>query len=100
MWWRGRLGFWKWGMKGWLRILIRGEIMRERHEGTEGRRHGGGEEEVRMKKSEKNGGVSRRGFLRGTGMTAVGAAIMEGGLAEMAQARAEEARVVGPGAVG
>ena len=44
-------------------------------------------------------GVSRRGFLRGAGVSAAGAALLEGGVAGVAeaQARAAEAKVVGPG---
>src|SRR5438067_3112308 len=44
--------------------------------------------------------VTRRGFLKGTGMSAVGAALLDGGLSEMARGAEEsEAKVVGPGAV-
>ncbi|WP_428939899.1 (2Fe-2S)-binding protein [Fontivita pretiosa] len=44
-------------------------------------------------------GLTRRGFLKGAGVTAAGAAIAESGLAELARAQAEQAAaaVVGPG---
>src|SRR5690348_1367334 len=43
--------------------------------------------------------LSRRGFLKGTGMTAVGAALLDNGLAELAHAREEESKVLGPGSL-
>jgi len=44
-------------------------------------------------------GLTRRGFLKGAGVTAAGAAIAESGLAELARAQAEQAvaAVLGPG---
>jgi xanthine dehydrogenase YagT iron-sulfur-binding subunit len=43
-------------------------------------------------------GMSRRGFLKGAGISAAGAAIVETGLAEFAEAQAQQApRVLGPG---
>lgn len=46
-------------------------------------------------------GLTRRAFLRGAGVSAAGAALLDGGLASVAeaQAKAAEAKVVGPGAV-
>ncbi len=44
-------------------------------------------------------GVSRRGFLKGAGVTAAGAAIAESGLAAMAEAQPQAAPILGPGAV-
>jgi aerobic-type carbon monoxide dehydrogenase small subunit (CoxS/CutS family) len=45
-------------------------------------------------------GVSRRGFLKGAGVTAAGAALLEGGLAAVAEAQASaEPPVLGPGPV-
>ena len=52
-----------------------------------------------MKRNHGGSHLSRRGFLKGTGMTAVGAALLDGGLAEIAQARAEESKVLGPGSL-
>ena len=45
-------------------------------------------------------GMSRRGFLKGAGVSAAGAALLEGGVvgAAEAAARANEPKVVGPGA--
>ena len=47
------------------------------------------------------GALSRRGFLKGAGVTAIGTAIAETGLAEIAEAQEREARraVIGPDAV-
>ena len=47
-------------------------------------------------------GLSRRGFLKGAGVSAATTVVLNGGLAGMAeaQARAGEPKVVGPGAVG
>ncbi len=46
------------------------------------------------------GGMSRRGFLKGASVTAVTTALMDTGLAHLAeaQAKADEAQVLGPGA--
>jgi xanthine dehydrogenase YagT iron-sulfur-binding subunit len=46
-------------------------------------------------------GMSRRGFLKGAGVTAVSTALLDTGLAHVAeaQARAAEPKVLGPGAV-
>jgi aerobic-type carbon monoxide dehydrogenase small subunit (CoxS/CutS family) len=47
----------------------------------------------------KRTGLSRRGFLKGAGITAAGAAIIETGLAEFADAQAERGpKILGPGA--
>src|ERR1051325_5944752 len=45
--------------------------------------------------------LTRRGFLKGAGVTAIGTAIAETGLAELAEARQHESSrpVLGPGAV-
>jgi aerobic-type carbon monoxide dehydrogenase small subunit (CoxS/CutS family) len=50
---------------------------------------------------ERPAGVTRRGFLKGAGVTAAGAALLEGGLAGVAEAQAvaAEPAVLGPGAV-
>ncbi|MCA1593907.1 MAG: (2Fe-2S)-binding protein [Acidobacteria bacterium] len=59
-------------------------------------------EDERMSVEESpKGGVSRRGFLKGAGLTAAGAAIMEGGLLGVREATAalREPPVVGPGSV-
>src|SRR5215213_9690352 len=45
------------------------------------------------------GSMTRRGFLKGAGLTAAGAAIVEGGLLGVKEAAAAEPRVVGPGLV-
>jgi aerobic-type carbon monoxide dehydrogenase small subunit (CoxS/CutS family) len=48
----------------------------------------------------QRGGLSRRGFLKGAGITAAGAAIVETGLAELAEAQAQQPMnrpVLGPG---
>jgi aerobic-type carbon monoxide dehydrogenase small subunit (CoxS/CutS family) len=47
------------------------------------------------------GGLSRRGFLKGAGVTAVSTALLDGGLAKVAeaQAKAAEPKVLGPGPV-
>jgi xanthine dehydrogenase YagT iron-sulfur-binding subunit len=44
-------------------------------------------------------GVSRRGFLKGAGLTAAGAAIIETGLAGVGEANAAAPVIIGPGAV-
>lgn len=46
------------------------------------------------------GRVSRRGFLKGAGLSAAGAALVDGGLAALgeAEAAAKDARVIGPAA--
>src|ERR1700749_1669793 len=51
---------------------------------------------------DEKGSMTRRGFLKGAGLTAAGAAIVEGGLLgvkEAAAAAAAEPRVAGPGRV-
>lgn len=45
------------------------------------------------------GAMTRRGFLKGAGLTAAGAAIVEGGLLGLKEANAAEPCVVGPGRV-
>lgn len=58
-------------------------------------------EALRQKKlQEKQGGVSRRGFLKGAGLTAAGVAIVEGGLRGSGEVAAQSAtQIVGPGEV-
>jgi xanthine dehydrogenase YagT iron-sulfur-binding subunit len=61
-----------------------------------------GSESKEEKGDEQKGSMTRRGFLKGAGLTAAGAAIVEGGLLgvqEAAAAAAAEPRVVGPGRV-
>jgi aerobic-type carbon monoxide dehydrogenase small subunit (CoxS/CutS family) len=53
-------------------------------------------------KRDEKGGVTRRGFLKGAGLTAAGAAILDAGLLGASEAAAEaasEAKVVGPGRI-
>ena len=52
-------------------------------------------------KSDPKAGLSRRGFLKGAGVSAASAALLEDGVAGLAeaQARAQGPKVVGPGAV-
>ncbi len=47
----------------------------------------------------QKGAMTRRGFLKGAGLTAAGAAIAEGGLIGLREANAAEPSVVGPGRV-
>jgi aerobic-type carbon monoxide dehydrogenase small subunit (CoxS/CutS family) len=49
--------------------------------------------------SEDQTRVSRRGFLKGAGLTAAGAAVIEGGLAAASEAAAAGPKAVGPGRV-
>jgi aerobic-type carbon monoxide dehydrogenase small subunit (CoxS/CutS family) len=53
---------------------------------------------------EQQGGVTRRGFLKGAGLTAAGAAILDGGLLGASEAAASSAapepKALGPGRVG
>src|SRR4051794_27685227 len=61
-----------------------------------------GSESKEEKGDGLKGSMTRRGFLKGAGLTAAGAAIVEGGLLgvkEAAAAVAAEPRVVGPGLV-
>ena len=61
-----------------------------------------GSESKDEKGDGQKGSMTRRGFLKGAGLTAAGAAIVEGGLLgvkEAAAAAAAEPRVVGPGRV-
>jgi aerobic-type carbon monoxide dehydrogenase small subunit (CoxS/CutS family) len=57
--------------------------------------------ETKSQQEEKQQGVSRRGFLKGAGLTAAGAAILDAGLlgAKEAAAAAAEPKVIGPGRV-
>jgi aerobic-type carbon monoxide dehydrogenase small subunit (CoxS/CutS family) len=60
------------------------------------------QEEVEEGAATPEGRMTRRGFLKGAGLTAAGAAIVEGGLLgvkEAAAAAAAEPRVLGPGFV-
>ena len=52
-------------------------------------------------KNDKPGAMSRRGFLKGAGVTAAGAALAESGLTALAeeQAQRDAAKIVGPGPV-
>lgn len=54
-----------------------------------------------MAESKKNGGVTRRGFLKGAGLAAAGTAILDGAsaLARDAATAMQAERVAGPGAV-
>ena len=61
-----------------------------------------GSESKEEKGDGQKGSMTRRGFLKGAGLTAAGAAIVEGGLLgvkEAAAAAAAEPRVLGPGLV-
>jgi xanthine dehydrogenase YagT iron-sulfur-binding subunit len=61
-----------------------------------------GSESKEEKSEGQKGSMTRRGFLKGAGLTAAGAAIVEGGLLgvkEAAAAASAEPRVVGPGCV-
>jgi len=51
--------------------------------------------------SKKPDALSRRGFLRGAGISAAGAALLDGGVSALAeeQARADQRKVLGPGPV-
>jgi aerobic-type carbon monoxide dehydrogenase small subunit (CoxS/CutS family) len=56
-------------------------------------------DEVEESDESAKGRMTRRGFLRGAGLTAAGAAIAEGGLLGIKEANAAEPLVVGPGSV-
>lgn len=56
-------------------------------------------DEVEENGESEKGRMTRRGFLKGAGLTAAGAAIAEGGLLGLKEANAAEPRVVGPGLV-
>src|SRR4051812_19934147 len=59
-----------------------------------------GSESKDEKDDAQKGSMTRRGFLKGAGLTAAGAAIVEGGLLGVKEAAAAtEPRVVGPGRV-
>ena len=58
-----------------------------KHDNTEAGRH---------KPHKQQGSVSRRGFLRGAGVAAAGAAIVEGNLLGKGEAAAQKAAIVGP----
>jgi xanthine dehydrogenase YagT iron-sulfur-binding subunit len=60
------------------------------------------QDEVKESDESAKGRITRRGFLKGAGLTAAGAAIVEGGLLGLKEANAAaaaEPRVVGPGRV-
>lgn len=57
------------------------------------------QEEAEKDAATPEGRMTRRGFLKGAGLTAAGAAIVEGGLLGVKDAAAAEPRVVGPGFV-
>lgn len=56
-------------------------------------------DEVDESAESPKGAMTRRGFLKGAGLTAAGAAIAEGGLLGLKEVNAAEPNVVGPGRV-
>ncbi|MDX6696262.1 MAG: xanthine dehydrogenase YagT iron-sulfur-binding subunit [Blastocatellia bacterium] len=57
-------------------------------------------ERGRKQANDEQQGVTRRGFLKGAGLTAAGAAILDGSLLGASEAVAPEPKVLGPGRVG
>jgi aerobic-type carbon monoxide dehydrogenase small subunit (CoxS/CutS family) len=77
------------GLKGAIVIMSKNEEEREMSK-ERGRKLSGDEQQ----------GVTRRGFLKGAGLTAAGAAILDGGLLGASEAAAApEPKVLGPGRV-
>jgi aerobic-type carbon monoxide dehydrogenase small subunit (CoxS/CutS family) len=57
--------------------------------------------DVSTREKSNNGGLSRRGFLKGAGVSAASTVLLDGALAGMAeaQARSAETKLIGPGPV-